>query len=139
MKAVQDAVRAYLQEQTGVSAVADRSLCREYPMLAVAVREDGTVLLAGGKQAEHTYRVTVTAVSDRDRSGNTELLADLAPLLLAGVPMERDGCRRMLHPLDIRTQGEELVFSLELCVPLPQAPGQGETEPELMKTLHVEL
>lgn len=139
MKAIQDAVRAYLQEQTGVCAVADRSLCREYPMLAVAVREDGTVLLAGGKQAEHTYRVTVTAVSDRDRSGNTELLAGLAPLLLAGVPMERDGCRRILHPLDIRTEGEELTFSLELCVPLPQAPGPGETEPELMKTLHVEL
>lgn len=139
MKVIQDAVRAYLQEQTGVSTVADRSLCREYPMLAVAVREDGTVLLAGGKQAEHTYRVTVTAVSDRDRSGNTELLAGLAPLLLAGVPMEQDGCRRMLHPLDIRTQGEELAFSLELCVPLPRAPGPGETEPELMKTLHVEF
>lgn len=139
MKVIQDAVAAYLQRKTGIPAVADRSLCREYPMLAVAVREDGTVLLAGGRQAEHTYRVTVTAVSDRDRTGNMELLARLAPLLLAGVPMERDGCRRMLHPLDIRTEGETLTFSLELCVPLPRAAGPEETAPELMKTLHVEL
>lgn len=139
MKAIQDAVAAYLQEQTGIPAVADRSLYREYPMLAVAVRENGTVLLAGGRQAEHTYRVTVTAVSDRDRAGNTELLAGLAPLLLAGVPMERDGCRRMLHPLDIRTEGEALTFSLELCVPLPRAAGPEETEPGIMETLHVAL
>lgn len=79
-------------------------------VLPEAVREDGTVLLAG-----------------------------LVPLLLAGVPMERDGCRRVLHPLDIRTEGEELSFSLELCVPLPRAGGPEETEPGLMKTLHVEL
>lgn len=139
MRAIQNAVAAYLQAKTGVPAAADRSLCREYPMLAVAVREDGTVLLAGGKQAEHTYRVTVTAVSDRDRSGNTELLAALPPLLLAGVPMERDGCRRILHPLDICTEGEKLTFSLELCVPLPQPVKPGQTGPGIMETLHMEL
>ena len=68
MKAIQDAVTAYLQKATGVRAIAHRTrVAGEYPLLAVAVREDGTVLVDGGRQAEHTYRVTVTAASDRDR------------------------------------------------------------------------
>ena len=122
MKAIQDAVRLYLQKTTGVRAVADRTrVAGEYPLLAVAVREDGTVLVDGGRQAEHTYRVTVTAASDRNRDGNTALLASLAPCLLRGVPMGD----RVLHPLDVKTEGEELTFSLELCVPLPEAERPG--------------
>ena len=44
MKAIQDSVAAYLQACTGVRTVADRTRARgEYPLLAVSVREDGTV------------------------------------------------------------------------------------------------
>ena len=44
MKAVQASVAAYLQACTGVRTVADRTRVRgEYPLLAVSVREDGTV------------------------------------------------------------------------------------------------
>lgn len=132
MKAIQDAVTAYLQERTGVRTVADRTrVAGEYPLLAVAVREDGTVLVDGGRQAEHTYRVTVTAASDRNRDGNTALLASLAPYLLRGVPMGD----RVLHPLEVKTEGEELTFSLELCVPLPEPEKPGMEPPGVMQTL----
>ena len=134
MKAIQDAVRLYLQKTTGVRAVADRTrVAGEYPLLAVAVREDGTVLVDGGRQAEHTYRVTVTVASDRNRDGNTALLASLAPCLLRGVPMGD----RVLHPLDVKTEGEELTFSLELCVPLPEAERPGTEPPGVMEKLHL--
>ena len=54
MKAIQDSVAAYLQESTGVLTVADRTRARgEYPLLAVSVREDGTVL-ADGRQSTPT-------------------------------------------------------------------------------------
>ena len=50
MKAIQDSVAAYLQACTGVRTVADRTRARgEYPLLAVSVREDGTVLVDGGR------------------------------------------------------------------------------------------
>ena len=104
-----------------------------YPLLAVAVREDGTVLVDGGRQAEHTYRVTVTAASDRNRDGNTALLASLAPHLLRGVPMGD----RVLHPLEVKTEGEELTFSLELCVPLPEPEKPGTEPPGVMENLHL--
>ena len=134
MKAVQDSVAAYLQACTGVRTVADRTRVRgEYPLLAVAVREDGTVLVDGGRQAEHTYRVTVTAASDRNRDGNTALLASLAPHLLRGVPMGD----RVLHPLEVKTEGEELTFSLELCVPLPEPEKPGTEPPGVMENLHL--
>lgn len=107
MKEIQEAVRACLEERSGVGAVPDRCRSREYPMLAVSVREGGTVLLDGGRQAEHTYLVTVTAVSDRDREENTPLLSELIPLLLRGVPLEENGENQVLHPLDIRTEGGE--------------------------------
>lgn len=139
MKEIQEAVRAYLEERSGVKAVPDRSPCREYPLLAVSVREGGTVLLDGGRQAEHTYLVTVTAVSGRDREENTPLLSELVPLLLRGVPLE-NGEKRVLHPLDIRTEGEKLTFSVALCRRLPEAEKRpGETAPELMRTLHVRM
>lgn len=138
MKAIQDAVTAYLQKATGVRAIADRTrVAGEYPLLAVAVREDGTVLVDGGRQAEHTYRVTVTACSDRNRDGNTALLSSLAPCLLRGVPMETENGSRTLHPLDVKTEGEELTFSLELCVPVPPEDSSGEAATEHMGTLHL--
>lgn len=138
MKAIQDAVTAYLQKATGVRAVADRTrVAGEYPLLAVAVREDGTVLVDGGRQAEHTYRVTVTACSDRNRDGNTALLSSLTPCLLRGVPMETENGSRTLHPLDVKTEGEELTFSLELCVPVPPEDSSGEAATEHMGTLHL--
>ena len=134
MKAIQDAVTAYLQKVTGVRTVADKTRgAGEYPLLAVAVREDGTVLVDGGRQAEHTYRVTVTACSDRNRDGNTALLSSLAPCLLRGVPMGD----RVLHPLDVKTEGEELTFSLELCVPLPEPEKPGTEPPGVMANLHL--
>ena len=134
MKAIQDAVTAYLETATGVRTVADRMRAPGvYPLLAVAVREDGTVLVDGGRQAEHTYRVTVTACSDRNRDGNTDLLASLPPVLLRGVPMGA----RTLHPLDIKTEGEELTFSLVLCVPVPLAQKPGQPEPGVMASLHL--
>ena len=137
MKAIQDAVRLYLEQATGVRAVADRTrVPGVYPLLAVAVREDGTVLVDGGRQAEHTYRVTVTACSDRNRDGNTALLSALTPCLLRGVPMETAGGSRVLHPLDVRTEGEELTFSLELCVPVPPDDSSGEAATEKMETLN---
>ena len=138
MKAIQDAVRLYLERATGVRAVADRTrVAGEYPLLAVAVREDGTVLVDGGRQAEHTYRVTVTACSDRNRDGNTALLSSLAPQLLRGVPMETEDGGRTLHPLDVKTEGEELTFSLELCVPLPEPEKPGMEPPGIMQTLNL--
>ena len=134
MKAIQDAVTAYLNKVTGVRTVADRTrVAGEYPLLAVAVREDGTVLVDGGRQAEHTYRVTVTAASDRNRDGNTALLSSLTPCLLRGVPMGD----RVLHPLDVKTEGEELTFSLELCVPLPEPEKPGTEPPGVMENLHL--
>lgn len=134
MKTIQDAVRLYLHKATGVRTVADRTrVAGEYPLLAVAVREDGTVLVDGGRQAEHTYRVTVTACSDRNRDGNTALLSSLVPRLLRGVPMGD----RVLHPLDVKTEGEELTFSLELCVPLPELEKPGMEPPGVMENLHL--
>lgn len=134
MKAIQDAVTAYLQKVAGVRTVADRTrVAGEYPLLAVAVREDGTVLVDGGRQAEHTYRVTVTAASDRNRDGNTALMASLVPYLLRGVPMGD----RVLHPLDVKTEGEELTFSLELCVALPEPERPGMEPPGIMQTLNL--
>ena len=136
MKAIQDAVTAYLETATGVRTVADRTRAPGvYPLLAVAVREDGTVLVDGGRQAEHTYRVTVTACSDRNRDGNTALLSSLAPCLLRGIPMGD----RVLHPLDVKTEGEELTFSLELCVPVPGDDSAGEAATEKMGTLSLGL
>lgn len=140
MKHIQEAVAAYLQRETGVRTVCDRTSVRgEYPLLAVAAAEKKTVLLAGGKQAEHSYEITVTAASDREREGNTALLAGLAPLLLRGIPMERDGERRVLHPLRIRSAEDKLIFTLELCVALPEANWEGEAAAATMETLHFGL
>lgn len=138
MKHIQEAVRAYLEGTTGIRSVCGRTRVRgEYPLLAVDVQENGTVLLAGGRLAEHTYAVTVTAVADREREGNTALLSALPLHLLRGIPMEQDGEKRILHPLDIATEGETLTFSLEVCVPVPPLPNPGADATEPMKTLHL--
>jgi len=136
VKEIQKAVAAYLRERTGLPAAEDRSRCRRYPMLAVSVRSGGGVVIDGGRQAERTYLVTVTAVSDRDREDTAALLSALVPLLLAGVPMGD----RTLHPLDVETRGEELTFSLTLCVPLPRRTGPNAgTELGMMKELRFDF
>jgi len=141
MKRIQEAVAAFLEEKTGIPAVSDRSRCRQYPLLAVCVREGGTVLVDGGRQAEHSYGVTVTAASDRDRAEQTELLSSLVPLLLRGLPVvDSDGQRRWLHPVDIRTEDGKLCFSIPLCVRLPEPEAHpGGADLGLMETLHVDF
>lgn len=141
MKQIQAAVAAYLESETGIRTVCDRTPVRgEYPLLAVAVQEKGTVLLAGGTLAEHRFQVRVTAASSREREQNTALLSELTPILLRGVPFAaEDGGRRMLHPLDINTDEEALTFTLELCVALPALSDGGETATDTMQTLHFGL
>lgn len=139
MKQIQEAVTAYLELASGVRTVCDRSLVTEYPMLAVALQEQGTVLIDGGRQAEHRYLVTVTAVSDRRRDGNTTMLSELSGLLLRGVPALLGGQARTLHPLDIHTEGEELTFSLAICMPVPPVSYAGQEATETMQALHLGL
>ena len=137
MKAMQEAVVAHLQRETGIHTVCDRStVAGEYPLLTVEIREQGTTLLAGGQLAEHCYAVTVTALSDRERQGNTALLSDLVPVLLRGVPMETPEGGRMLRPLDIRTEEEALTFKLDVCAVLPHLLPDGERAAEPMQTLY---
>ena len=140
MRTVQEAVRAHLERYGGVRTVCDRTRVKgAYPLLAVAVREDGTVLVDGGRQAEHTYAVTVTAVSDREREDNTALLSRLPALLLRGIPMERDGERRVLRPENIRTEEEAVTFSITLCVSVPPLPDMGGEGSEMMGNLRFEV
>ena len=141
MTAIQEAVRAWLETKTGIPAVSDRSRHRQYPMLAVSVREGGAVLVDGGRQAEHAYEITVSVAPDRDRDGDTDLLARLIPLLLRGLPMvDSAGQRRWLHPLNVRTEDGELRCSIPLCLrlPEPEVPPGG---PDLgwMESLHVDF
>ena len=138
MKTIQEAVAAYLEQETGIRTVCDRTRVRgEYPLLAVAVSEQGTTLLAGGQLAEHRYEVKVTALADREREGSTALLSGLVPVLLRGVPVPggMEG-KRMLHPLSIRTGEEELTFTLEVCTALPALSHEGEGAAQPMQTLH---
>lgn len=132
MQDIQAAIAAYLQECTGIPAVAEKSRCRQYPLLAVEVRETGVTLLAGGAQAEHQYAVTVTAASDREREGTTALLSGLLAPLLRGIPLGQ----RVLHPLNLTAEGDKMTFSLVLCRLLPQS----EQQPtDWMKTVHVAI
>ena len=137
MKTIQEAVAAYLESACGVKTVSDRTRVRgEYPLLAVSVKSEGTVLIAGGRQAEQTYLVTVTAVGDRARDGTTGLLSSLALPLLRGIPTVLEGEQRTLHPLNIETDGEELTFSLVLCVPVPPVSTPDAETGDTMHTLH---
>ena len=140
MKTIQDAVRAYLQSKSGITAVCDRTQARGiYPLLTVTAQEQGTVLISGGTQAEHRYLVRITAADSRGREENPALLSSLVPLLLQGIPMEHSGTSRVLHPLDIRTGEESLTFSLELCVPVSSAAGSGTETAEVMDRLHFRI
>ena len=93
------------------------------------------MLVDGGRQAEHTYRVTVSAASDREREVNTALLSSLTPVLLRGVPMGE----RTLHPLELKTEGETLTFTVELCVPLAQPEKPAMEPPGRMATLNLDI
>ena len=129
---IQEAVRACLQRESGIHTVCAPAVhTGEYPLLAVDIRESGSTLLAGGRQAEQNYEVTVTAAEDRLRHGESALLGGLVPILLRGVPMEQ----RVLHPLDIRTEVDKLCFSLRLCVPVPPTEGTEKAAPP-MERLH---
>ena len=139
MNHIQKAVAACLQERTGIRTVCGRSHLREYPMLAVEASENGTTLLDGGRQAEHTYAVTVTAASDRTREGETDLLSCLPDVLLRGVPMKQGTEERILHPSDIRREGEAVTFSLTLCVPVPPLPDSRPAATDTMESLHLGL
>ena len=133
---MESAVAAYLNGAAKATAVAEGTRAAGvYPLLAVSVREDGTVLVDGGRQAEHTYRVTVSAASDRERDGNTALLSSLTPVLLRGVPMGE----RTLHPLELKTEGETLTFTVELCVPLAQPEKPAMEPPGRMATLNLDI
>lgn len=88
MNDIKEGVRAYLERESGIHAVcAPARHTGEYPLITVDAREDGTVLCAGGAQAEHRYRVTVTCAGDRERSDKNGRLAALVPVLLRGIPM----------------------------------------------------
>ena len=139
MTGIQKAVAAHLEQATGIRTVCGSTpAAGVYPLLAVAVEQKKALLLAGGTQAEYTFQVTVTAVSDRERQNTTALLTDLTAHLLRGVPMQgKNGKGRVLHPLDIRTRGEELLFTLEVCGCLPTLSEDGEDSAETMETLHL--
>lgn len=143
LKQMQDAVCDCLQRGSGIHAVpAPAKHTGEYPLLSVDIRESGSTLLSGGTQAEERFSVTVTAARDRQRTGETGLLGSLVPVLLRGVPMEvrhapHKAEKRVLHPLNLRTENEELTFDVALCVPVPPEEG-GETAADTMQRLHFE-
>ena len=102
-------------------------------------RQPNTVLLDGGRQAEHSYTVTVTAASDRTRERETDLLSLLPDALLRGIHMKQGTEERILHPSDIRREGEAVTFSLTLCVPVPPLPDSRPPATDTMETLHLGL
>ena len=129
---MQTAVAQYLEKCTGIRAAEEKSKAAGYPVLTVTVRETGSVLVDGGRQAERSYAVTVRAVSDREREGKTALLMQLSAAVLAGIPMEG----RVLHPLDVKTEGDALTFTVTLCTLLPQT---GTGDAEVMETINLNL
>lgn len=140
MNHIAEAVRAYLQEETGVHAVCEGAKhTGEYPLIAVNIAENGTVLTSGGKLCEHDYAVCVKCAVNRERTGETAALAALVPVLLRGIPMtlmeSEKTVKRVLSPLGIRTEGDELSFHLKLSVPVPPK-GGGAADADRMQTLH---
>ena len=101
-------------------------------LAALAEHPSGSMEIALGQA---TYRVTVSAASDRERDGNTALLSSLTPILLRGVPMGE----RTLHPLELKTEGETLTFTVELCVPLAQPEKPAMEPPGRMATLNLDI
>lgn len=142
MNHIAEAVRAHLQSETGVHAVCEGAKhAGEYPLIVVNIAEEGTVLTSGGKLCEHDYALRVKYAVNRERTGETAALAALVPVLLRGVPMTlRSGektVRRVLSPLRIKTEGDELSFHLKVSVPVPPEQGGGEAS-DTMQTLHFE-
>ena len=143
MNDIKEGVRAYLEQESGIHAVcAPARHTGEYPLLTVDARADGIVLCAGGAQAEHRYRVTVTCAGDRERSDKNEKLAALIPVLLRGIPLSLPSgvpgggkVRRVLSPQEIETEGDELRFLLVLTRPVPPKE-DGGVGGETMRTLH---
>lgn len=143
MNDIREGVRAYLEQESDTRAMnAPVRHTGEYPLLAVDAREDGVVLCAGGAQAEHRYRVTVTCAGDRERSDKNEKLAALIPMLLRGIPMTLPSgvpgggkVRRVLSPQEIETEGDELRFLLTLTRSVPPKE-DGGAGGETMRTLH---
>lgn len=144
MNDIREGVRAYLEQESGIHAVcAPARHTGEYPLLAVEVQEEGTVLCAGGRQAEHRYRVTVTCAGDRERSDKNAKLAALVPMLLRGVPVSLpsgmpDGgkVRRVLSPQGIETEDDAVRFALCLTRPVPPKEDVRGDSGEVMGTLH---
>ena len=134
MKDIQQAVADFLTAQTHVRTVCGRSKLAEYPMLAVAVEETDTVLVDGGRQAETTFAVTVTAKADRTGEETTTLLTSVARALPGGIPMTRDGEKRVLHPFKCETKGETLAFTVAVCLPIPDR--SHPQDPGIMRELH---
>ena len=142
MRDVCEAVRAYLERASGIPTVCAPLLTPGvYPIQTVEVCEEGAALCAGGRQAEHDYRVTVVAARDRARSDRNALAASLVPVLLRGIPAELPGGeagvteRRVLAPQDIRAEGDTLCFHLRLCRAVPQDAESGAGA-ETMGALH---
>mgnify|MGYP006934514177 FL=1 len=139
MKDIREGVRAYLERESGIHAVCAPAMhAGEYPLLTVDAREDGVVLCAGGRQAEHRYRVSVTCASDRERSDKNAALSALADLLLRGIPVtlgEGAGAqRRVLSPRELETEGDTLRFALALTRVVPPEADSGGAE--TMRVLH---
>jgi len=144
MNDIREGVRAYLERESGIHAVcAPARHTGEYPLITVDAREDGVVLCAGGAQAEHRYRVTVTCAGDRERSDKNARLAALVPVLLRGIPMTLPAgvsgggkVQRVLSPREIETEGDELRFLLVLTRPVPPKEDGGGAGGETMQVLH---
>ena len=143
MTDIKEGVRANLEQESGIHAVcAPARHTGEYPLLTVDARVDGTLLCAGGAQAEHRYRVTVTCASDRERSDKNGRLAALVPVLLRGIPMALPSgvpgggkVRRVLSPQGLETEGDELRFTLSLTRSVPPK-ADGGAGGETMQVLH---
>ena len=135
MNDIKEGVRAYLERESGIHAVcAPARHTGEYPLLTVDAREDGTLLCAGGAQAEHRYR---------ERSDKNGRLAALVPVLLRGIPMALPSgvpgggkVRRVLSPQGLETEGDELRFTLSLTRSVPPKEDGGGAGGETMQVLH---
>lgn len=144
MNDIKEGVRAYLEQESGIHAVcAPARHTGEYPLLTVDARVDGTLLCAGGAQAEHRYRVSIRCAGDRERSDKNGRLAALVPVLLRGIPMALPSgvpgggkVRRVLSPQGLETEGDELRFTLSLTRSVPPKADGGGAGGETMQVLH---
>ena len=145
MHHIQEAVRAYLQAESGIRTVCAPDRCAgHYPVLAVSICQEDAVLISGGQQALCGFLLTVTAADARERQGHTALLTSLMPILLRGIPMtvqpEQSGggrVQRILSPRQVRAEGDKVSFRLELCLPVPPKKDGGAGAEQRMEQLHL--